>query len=94
MRSWLLIGFLLLGCNDGTTPDVDGPCEWLTDQQGCPECAGGDVTCSYADQSVTEMSCGDCQAEVALMQALCDAGSTATAQEILDNRVCEDAGPE
>ena len=58
-------------------------------RQGCDECYDGLVTCSLDGISVTEGSCGDCQARMALEQALCDAGSTATRAEI-DAAECSD----
>ena len=92
MKKWIVLCWVLLGCNEPSSSD--DACAWVADQMGCPECADGDVTCSFEDQSVTEMSCGGCQAQVGLMSALCDSGSTATAQDILDGMVCEDASPE
>ena len=88
---WILLCGLALGCSGESTQTA---CDWLVTSAGCDECADGEVTCSFEDASVTAMSCGGCQAEAGLMQALCDAGSTATAQEILDGMVCEDAATE
>jgi hypothetical protein len=85
------------GATDGTlNPDAgssDGACELAAAVGGCPECADGDVTCSFAGMSVTRMSCGGCQARQALLQALCESGATASAAEIETGMICEDAQP-
>jgi hypothetical protein len=89
------------GSSDGATdgilnPDAgssDGACELAAAVGGCPECADGDVTCSFAGMSVTRMSCGGCQARQALLQALCESGATASAAEIETGMICEDAQP-
>jgi len=60
----------------GTTPAL-AACELFAENNACPECADGTITCSYGDTSATELSCGGCQAEAALLQALCEAGETA-----------------
>jgi hypothetical protein len=87
----LLITVALVGCGDkddsGETgaPVLSGACELAAEIEACPECADGDVTCSYGDESVTELSCGDCQARSSLLNALCDA-------EIEDERAEIEAG--
>jgi hypothetical protein len=70
---------------DSGTPGTTEPvaaCELLAEYPGCPECADGTVTCSYGDVSATEMSCGGCQAEYALLAALCDAEEPASREEL------------
>jgi len=74
----LFLAFGLIACGDkdpdDSGVDLTGACELAAEIDACPECADGDVTCSYGDVSATELSCGDCQATVALYNALCDAG--------------------
>ena len=94
MRRFMPILFItvgLIGCGDkddsGETgsPAVSGACELAAEIEACPECADGEVTCSYGDESATELSCGDCQARSALLDALCDA-------DIEDSRADIEAG--
>jgi hypothetical protein len=59
------------------------------DGRGCDDCLTGTVTCSFEGVEVTEPSCEDCQARMALYDALCEAGSTATVSEVDDEAVCE-----
>lgn len=63
-------------------------CELYEANAACPECADGEVTCTYGDYSVTEMSCGGCQAEASLYALLCEAGVTDSAEEILAGMEC------
>jgi len=86
-----LLVALLVGCSGGgsadptdsgtppTSPtgDAVAACEMLAEVDACPECADGTVTCTFEDTSATEISCGGCQAEMALLTALCDAGEPA-----------------
>ena len=83
---FLLVG--LAGCpTEPQTPSPDTPvCD--VEPAACPECFDGDVECTYEGVSVTEASCGGCQAEEALFVALCDAGSTATFAEVVAGRSC------
>ena len=87
----LLITVGLIGCGDkddsGETgsPALSGACELAAEIEACPECADGDVTCSYGEESVTELSCGDCQARSSLLNQLCDG-------EIEDSRDDIEAG--
>ena len=60
------------------------------DGRDCDECLTGTVTCSFEGVEVTEPSCVDCQARMALFDALCEAGSTATVSEVEDGAVCEE----
>lgn len=86
----LLFLFALTGCPEegaGTPPVDDTPvCD--VEPLACPECADGTVECSFDGVSATELSCGGCQAEAALIQALCDAGSTATYSEVATGQTC------
>lgn len=88
----LLLLLTLAGCPEETVPPIDDTtpvCD--VEAPACPECADGEVTCSYEGVSATAMSCGGCQAEAALWDALCTAGSTATVAEVTADRVCEPA---
>ncbi len=60
------------------------------DGRFCNECADGVVTCSFDGVEATEMSSGGCQAQSALYDELCEAGSTATVEEVDEGRVCEE----
>ena len=88
MRNVLLVFVLLMGCGE-TEPD-SGACEMVASLEGCPECADGEVTCTFDEISVTAFSCGGCQAEQGLWRELCDSGSMATAADITAGMVCED----
>ncbi len=84
----LMVGLTLLGCpGDDTTGETDA-CRLAAQVQGCPECADGVVECVLDGVTVSEMSCGGCQAEQALVTALCDAGSEVTEAEIEADGVC------
>ena len=72
MRILSLLFLLGVGCD---TPDNTDACDLFEDHMACPECYDGDVTCSYGDTSVTQGSCGGCQAEAGLYAALCEAVS-------------------
>lgn len=92
----LALGLSACGEKDDTGDDDDSgssgltaACQLYEDNLGCPECADGDVTCTYGEVSVTEMSCGGCQAEAALYGALCDAGVTDSAAAIQAGMECE-----
>ena len=86
MIRWLSL--LPLAACLGTSEDP-GACELADENQACPECSSGPTTCSFGDTSVTENSCGDCQARSGLYAELCDAGETATREEIEAQTVCE-----
>ena len=88
MRILALLFLLGVGCD---TPDNTDACDLFEDHMSCPECYDGDVTCSYGDTSVTQGSCGGCQAEAGLYAALCEAGVTDSAAQIQQDMVCEDA---
>jgi hypothetical protein len=60
----------LLAC----APGLSAACLQAAENNACPECYDGDTTCTYGDISVTEASCQECQARVALLDALCEAG--------------------
>lgn len=87
----LMLSFGLIACGDeedsadSGSVEVSAACELAAEIDGCPECADGDVTCSYGDESATALSCGDCQARVALLDELC-------AAEIEDSRADIEAG--
>jgi hypothetical protein len=85
MRALWMVVFLV-GCPG--TSDLSDACRLAAEGGDCPECADGDVTCTLDGVEVTEMSCGGCQARVALIAALCDAGSTVTEEEIEAEGVC------
>jgi hypothetical protein len=72
------------------TGAVSGACLLAAENDVCPECYSGDATCTFEETTVTEGSCGVCQAESALYQELCDAGETATRGEIVAGLVCEE----
>ena len=88
MASCLL---LVAACGPGTGDDETAACQLHKSQQGCPECYDGEVTCSYGDISVTEGSCGGCQAQAALYEALCAAGVDDSKAEIESGMECHDA---
>ena len=87
MRIISLLFILLTGCNESGETDA---CALFASNEGCPECADGEVTCSYGDASVTLFSCGGCQAEFGLYYELCEAGITDSAETIQTDMVCED----
>ena len=87
MRHIVLLCLLLSACGE-TTPET-GACELLEDFGDCPLCADGTVTCSFEETSVTEPSCMGCQAKVVLLYRLCENGTTATAEEINAEMICE-----
>ena len=65
-----------------------GACGLAAESNTCPECSSGPSTCTFGATSVTENSCGDCQARSALYTALCDAGEEATREEIVEGTEC------
>ena len=75
---------------DSGSAAVSGACELADEHAACPECADGDVTCSYGDESATELSCGDCQAMAALYTQLCDAGIEDSRAELEAGVTCSD----
>lgn len=85
MRALVLTAVLLAACDTPTAA-----CGQTEANLACPECLDGDVTCSLDGVTVTEPSCGDCQARVALYEALCEAGSEVTVEELEDPDVCGD----
>ena len=91
MRIFMIVWAMMVGCGDSVEP---GPCEYLNDNEGCDECADGDVTCTFEEVSVTELSCGGCQAHFGLFHELCASGTTVTAAEVLEKMVCEDTPTE
>ena len=56
----------------------------------CSDDCVGEVTCTYDGVSATDSYC-ECGAKVALYEALCDAGSDATLDEVDEGMVCEPA---
>lgn len=89
-------------CDDGDDADRDtieaetvcedaltGACTLVAESLDCLDCADGEVTCSYGDATVTEMSCGGCQAFSTLLSELCDSGITDAAADIEAGIVCE-----
>ena len=89
MTRWLsLLSLLsLVACLDPLEGDGDA-CDLADEHQGCDDCTTGPTTCTFGDTSVTENSCGDCQARSALYNQLCDDGETASADEIEADTVC------
>lgn len=85
MRALALVTVLFTAC-DPPTP----ACRQAEARLACPECYDGEVTCSLDGVTVTEGSCGDCQARVALYEALCDAGSQVTQAQLDAPDVCGD----
>jgi len=73
---------------DSGDPTASEACQLAEDHLACPECSDGIVTCSFGDVSATAASCGGCQAQAALYQALCEAGETADAATIQAGQVC------
>ena len=76
MRSFLLFTswVLLAGCPDTAPTRTGGEpviCDLATQEAVCPECFDGNVTCTFEDTSVTEASCGGCQAEASIYTELC-----------------------
>ncbi len=85
----------LAACGEGAGGGgTDGACELADSIQGCDECDNGPLTCTFGDVSETRVSCGECQARSALYDALCDAGETATAEQIEADTVCVQAATE
>jgi len=92
----LVLPLLFAGCIGGGDDDptdsglLDSEaCELAADHDACPECSSGPATCTFEDTTVTENSCGDCQARSTLYQQLCDDGSEATRSTIEDETVCD-----
>ena len=71
-------------------PSTSGACELADEAQVCLECYDGEVTCTYGEEIVTEGSCGDCQARVALYAQLCDAGIDDSRTDIEAGLECTD----
>lgn len=87
MRWWVVIAVGGTGCagigtakDDSTAPP--GACALAEASDGCPSCYEGPYTCAFEGTWVARGSCGDCSARQALYQALCDAGSPASADAI------------
>jgi hypothetical protein len=95
MSVWVLaLGLMACGGDKdsgetGSEP-VSGACELLGEWESCPACYDGEVTCSYGDESVTEGSCGDCQARVSLYGQLCDGGVSDSRDDIEAGVSCSD----
>lgn len=96
MRTILLaLGLLLTpACGDRDDDDSAGDgsdaCDLARENQACPECYSGEVTCSYGDTDATAGSCGDCQARSALYQQLCDDGIADSRADIEAGTTCSD----
>ena len=67
-----LLALSLIACQG--SPDA---CDLAAEYAGCDECYDGETTCTFEGITVTEASCGECQARGALYRELCDASSTA-----------------
>ena len=89
MTRWLPL-LSLSACIGDLEGDADA-CDLAEENQACDDCTTGPATCTFGDTSVTEPSCGDCQARSALYSELCDNGETASAEEIEAETVCEPA---
>ena len=102
MKSWpttLVLALSLVACGDKDDADsggesLSGACELVADLTDCPSCYDGVVTCTYGDESVSEGSCGDCQARYALYAQLCDAGVEDSRADIESGLECSDPVPE
>jgi len=70
------------------TSDI-AACEMYQQANMCPECADGDVTCTFEGTSVTEMSCGGCQARAELLRQLCEAEEPADEATIDAGMTCD-----
>lgn len=85
---WLVFA---LGCGEKDSDSGGDPAACVLYQEtGCDECVDGEVTCHYEDYSATAVSCGGCQAQVALYETLCDAGVRDDRATILAGVVCVD----
>ena len=89
MRLFVFASFVVIS-SCAPLPET-GACELAAEREGCPECADGTVTCTFGNSSVTEISCGGCQAESALLAELCDAGETASREAIEAGMECTEA---
>lgn len=69
-------------------------CQLALDLGDCGACYDGIVTCTYGDASVTEGSCGDCQARAGLYNQLCEAGIEDSEEDILAGLECSEPVPE
>jgi hypothetical protein len=79
---------LLLGASWFLTAcGPDGVCQGIG---YCPDCGGPEVTCTFGGLQVTEPSCDGCQARRSLYEALCDAGSEVSLEEVTASMVCDD----
>lgn len=83
----LTLPLLVAACSGGS--EEDDACALAEDHAACPECSSGPATCTFEDTSITQNSCGDCQARSALYQQLCDDGSDASRDTIEADTVCE-----
>lgn len=89
---WRALAFVaVMACGGTSSNGETDACSLFDEGIGCPECADGDVTCSLDGVEVTRLSCGGCQARAALLEELCNAGSTVTEAEIDADGVCVDA---
>jgi hypothetical protein len=90
--SRLLAVLVLAACGEPAPEETDAgtlaACDLADANATCPACSDGELACTFEDVSATRNSCGECQARGALYEALCDAGETATEQEILDGTTC------
>jgi len=80
-------------CGDEEPAPIDtarptAACDLASEFQGCPECYSGEVECTFRDISVTEGSCGDCQARSGLYRELCESGVGASRLAIESETVC------
>jgi len=89
----------IAGCgSDHTTPQsnnnevesTSGACQLLQELGDCGACWSGDTTCTYGDITVTEGSCQQCQAMVALYIQLCESGNTDSQEAIEAGMTCTD----
>lgn len=97
MRWWTLVFAVActgIGGKDDDSGAGDGACGLAEASQTCPECSEGPTTCSFGGVSVTESSCGGCQARHALFQALCDAGDPTPAAQLEAEHQCAPASCE
>ena len=90
------LSMTLIACGDKDDDSGESDaaaCQLAQEANACPECADGDVTCSYDEYSVTELSCGDCQARSQLYSDLCDAGVEDSEADIIAGVECSEPVP-
>lgn len=80
--------FALVACSDESPNDTRTACDIVAGGLACDGCLDAEATCRVDGVEVTAEGCGDCQARNALLNELCDAGSTLTFEEITERMEC------